>query len=209
MRTSLRSLAEDPFWQQKRDERKSSLQQQGFLDVPILLEANVSARTAKSKTITLGLSQTYHSKTNSSTFASSDNASSQHAFGQGSIPALRMPSRASRQDAILWNGSGTTQADHEAPDAGSMRRQSQQGSAVCFTVEEGHMPSGPRQSTDVFEVCSGTYDWRRAKLLKSTDIPVPCFAASDKHASSARLTRLAVGAAFTFTILERSILLSC
>ena len=207
-RTSLKSLAEDPFWQQKRDERKSSLQQQGFLDVPTLLKASVSASTAKSEVIALGLSQSYQSERNSSTIASSDNASSQHAYGQGSIPALRMPSRASRQDAVLWNESSRTQLDHEALDAGSMRHQSRQGSAVRFAVDKGHTPSGPRRSTHVFEVCSAAYDDGPAHLLKRTNIPVIRLAASDKHGSCTRLTRLPLAAAFALKSLKRVLFLA-
>ena len=152
MRTSLVSVADDPYWQQKRDERKSSRQQREFNGVPRLPEPGPRASTVKIEH--MALSQTYQLQKTSTAKATADNASSQHAFGEGSIPALRMPSRASGQDAMLWNGSGRMLVDHEAPDAGSLNRQSRRGSTVRFAVEEGLNSSGPMHNVNIPEVRS-------------------------------------------------------
>ena len=153
MRTSLTALAEDPYWQQKRDERKSSLRQTGMFGVPDLPEANVGASTGKSEFIALAPSQTYQSKRIPSMMASPNDASSPPAFGQGSIAALHRPSRASQQDATLWDGSGRMQGDEAALDTGSLHPNSRQGSTVRFALEEGRMSSGPLRGADVPEVC--------------------------------------------------------
>ena len=150
MQTSLTSLAEDPYWQQKRDERKGSKQHKGVTGVPSLPEPAPRASTATSERTVL--SQAYQLQRISSAKASADDARSQHAFGEGSIPALRMPSRASGQDALLWSGDGRMQMNLEAYDAGSLTRHSRQGSTVRFAVEEALKSSGPMHSVAVPEV---------------------------------------------------------
>ena len=152
IRNSLTSLAEDPYWQQKRDKRKSSLQQKGNLGFSRLSEAGVSASPASYEVT--ALSQTYQSIGKVAAKESAHYAS--HCEVEDSIAALHMPSRTSRQAAVPWDGGG--QADHEAPGASSLQLHSRQGSTVRFAVEGALMPSGPKLSTNVPEVHSTAKD---------------------------------------------------
>ena len=183
MRTSLTALAEDPYWQQKRDERKDSLQQKGLLGIPEMHEAGGSASIATTDFIALALSQTYQAKSNSSATAPTGDAGTQSAFEQGSIAALHRPSRASQQDATLRNGSDRMQADHVSPEAGSMHQHPRQGSAVKLALEEVDAPHDPAQSVDVPEVRQlACLSLQYCSNLQGTHIPMKCLAALERHA---------------------------
>ena len=147
MRASVTSLAEDTYWQQQRDKRKTSLLQKIPLDPSGLPQTGPSQSTGADN-LSAGF-QSFKPARNSLAIGYSS-IGGQHTFSEGTIPALRMPASLSGSSTTSWDERGTEQTEHEAPDEGSRDRNSRQGSSVRFAAEESaRHPSIGQRANDL------------------------------------------------------------